>query len=120
MGVPHNKPATNNKESPGKKNPKNKPVSAHINFGEFNVCISDVLLERNKYITMVKTLLSVFHIKIPTITELSFDDHSNIECTTNVYPVSLFYFSIAFNRMYLILSLVVSGNSFVLFKLKVF
>jgi hypothetical protein len=29
MGVPHNKPATNNKESPGKKNPKNKPVSAN-------------------------------------------------------------------------------------------
>jgi len=106
---------------------KNQPVSAHINFGEFHlctiktptlsavmseqggadcafeirngvhVCISDVLLERKKYITMVKTLLSVFHIKIPTITELSFDDHSNIECTTNVYPVSLYYFSIAFN-----------------------
>jgi hypothetical protein len=76
---------------------KNQPVSARINFGEFNVCISDVLLERKKYITMVKTLLSVFHIKIPTITELSFDDHSNIECTTNVYPVSLFYFSVAFN-----------------------
>ena len=71
---------------------KNQPVSADINFGEFNVCI-----ERKKYITMVKTLLSVFHTKIPTITELSFDDNSNIECTTNVYPVSLYYLSIAFN-----------------------
>ena len=76
---------------------KNQPVSAHINFGESNACISDVLLERTKYITMVKTLLSVFHVKIPTITELSFEDYSNIECTTNVYPISLYYFSIAFN-----------------------
>ena len=64
---------------------KNQPVSAHINFGESNACISDVLLERTKYITMVKTLLSVFHVKIPTITELSFEDNSNIECATNVY-----------------------------------
>jgi hypothetical protein len=29
IGVPHNNPETNSNESPGKKNPKNKPVSAN-------------------------------------------------------------------------------------------
>jgi hypothetical protein len=62
---------------------------------------------------MIKTLLHYIHQQIPTITEINFEDKSNIECATeseiqkkgsrfrkkgtNVYPIPLYYFSIAFN-----------------------
>lgn len=62
-------------------------------------------------ILMIKTLLNYVHQKIPSIKEVEFEDKSSIECAnetelsrvrnkkrgTNVYPVPLNYFSIAFN-----------------------
>ena len=62
--------------------------------------------------TMIKTLLSYVSSQIPALTHISFDDMSNIECATeeeiqkgsrfrkkgtNVKPMPLYYFSIAFN-----------------------
>ena len=61
---------------------------------------------------MIKTLLNYIHRQLPSITEVKFEDKSNIECATeddilkkgarrkpgtNVYPIELYYFSIAFN-----------------------
>jgi hypothetical protein len=76
-------------------------------------CSMDVILEKGKgTLIMVKTLLDYVHKKIPTITEVLFEDKSNIECATdieiqkgskhkkkgtNIYPIPLYYFSIAFN-----------------------
>jgi len=64
-------------------------------------------------VIMIKTLLNYIHEQIPTITEIDFEDKSNIECATeyeiknkssrfrkkgtNIYPIPLYYFSIAFN-----------------------
>ena len=64
-------------------------------------------------IVMMKTLLNHIHKQIPTLTEVKFEDKSNIECATDVeistkgsrfrkkgthiYPIPLYYFSIAFN-----------------------
>lgn len=61
---------------------------------------------------MIKTLLSYVSSQIPSLTHISFDDMSNIECATeeelhkgsrfrkrgtNVKPMPLYYFSILFN-----------------------
>lgn len=96
-------------------NNKNEPISAsipHIMYDED--CSIDVQLDRGEGSTkMIKTLFKYIHIQLPTITEVSFEDKSNIECATeyeiqkkgsrfrkkgtNVNPVPLYYFSIAFN-----------------------
>jgi len=72
------------------------------------------MLEKGRgTIIMVKTLLDYVHKKLPTISEVLLEDKSNIECATdmeirkkdskyrkkgtNVYPIPLYYFSIAFN-----------------------
>jgi hypothetical protein len=61
---------------------------------------------------MIKTLLEYVHKQLPTISEINFEDKSNIECATDIekekkskfikkgtiiYPIPLYYFSIAFN-----------------------
>lgn len=63
-------------------------------------------------IIMIKTLLEYVHKQLPSISEINFEDKSNIECSTeddlrkgsrtrkrgtHLYPISLYYFSIAFN-----------------------
>lgn len=77
-------------------------------------CSIDYPLERGyKGSTiMIKTLLEYIHENIPSIQEIHFEDKSNIECATeeeigkgsknrkigtNVVPIPLYYFSIAFN-----------------------
>jgi hypothetical protein len=92
----------------------NKPISAYIPHIMYDPeCSMDVILEKGKgTLIMVKTLLDYIHKKIPTITEVLFEDKSNIECATdieiqkgskhkkkgtNIYPIPLYYFSIAFN-----------------------
>jgi len=89
---------------------ENRPVSAsipHIMYDE-ECSIFD---RGNGSIIMINTLLHHIQQQIPTITEIHFEDKSNIECATeeskkasrnrkrgtNVYPVPLYYFSIAFN-----------------------
>jgi hypothetical protein len=92
-----------------------KPVSAYIPHIIYDPdCSIDIPLENGKgTISMVKTLLDYVHKKLPTITEVSFEDKSNIECATdmeiqkkgsrirkketNLCPIPLYYFSIAFN-----------------------
>lgn len=92
-----------------------KPVSAYIPHIIYDPdCSIDIPLENGKgTISMVKTLLDYVHKKLPTITEVSFEDKSNIECATdmeiqkkgsrfrkkgtNICPIPLYYFSIAFN-----------------------
>jgi hypothetical protein len=94
---------------------KNEPISAsipHIMYDE--ECSIDVPLDRGEgSIKMIKTLFQYIHLQLPTITEVNFEDKSNIECATeyeiqkkgsrfrkkgtNVNPVPLYYFSIAFN-----------------------
>lgn len=96
-------------------NNKNEPISAsipHIMYDED--CSIAVQLDRGEgSIKMIKTLFKYIHIQLPTITEVNFEDKSNIECATeyeiqkkgsrfrkkgtNVNPVPLYYFSIAFN-----------------------
>jgi hypothetical protein len=94
---------------------KNEPISAsipHIMYDE--ECSIDVPLDRGEgSIKMIKALFQYIHLQLPTITEVNFEDKSNIECATeyeiqkkgsrfrkkgtNVNPVPLYYFSIAFN-----------------------
>jgi hypothetical protein len=82
-----------------------KPVSAYIPLWELRSPMTPPSIENVKgIISMVKTLLNYVNIKIPTITEVSFEDKSNIECATdntkkvtNICPIPLYYFSIAFN-----------------------
>lgn len=47
-------------------------------------------------VVMIKTLLSYVSSQIPSLTHISFDDMSSIECETEEY-MPLYYFSIAFN-----------------------
>ena len=78
------------------------------------MCSIDMPLDSGRgTIVMIKTLLNHIHKQIPTITEVKFEDKSNIECATDieiskkgsrfrkqgthVYPIPLYYFSIAFN-----------------------
>jgi hypothetical protein len=94
---------------------KNEPISAsipHIMYDE--ECSIDVPLDRGEgSIKLIKALFQYIHLQLPTITEVNFEDKSNIECATeyeiqkkgsrfrkkgtNVNPVPLYYFSIAFN-----------------------
>jgi hypothetical protein len=78
------------------------------------MCSIDIPLDSGRgTIVMIKTLLNHIHTQIPTITEVKFEDKSNIECATDIeiskkgsrfrkqgthiYPIPLYYFSIAFN-----------------------
>jgi hypothetical protein len=94
---------------------KNEPISAsipHIMYDE--ECSIDVPLDRGEgSIKMIKALFQYIHLQLPSINEVNFEDKSNIECATeyeiqkkgsrfrkkgtNVNPVPLYYFSIAFN-----------------------
>lgn len=94
---------------------QNQPVSAYIPYIVYDpTCSINVQLDRGQgSIIMIKTLLQYIHQQLPTITEVSFEDKSNIECATeyeiqtkasryrkkgtNVHPIPLYYFSIAFN-----------------------
>ena len=89
-------------------------VSAYIyhnnNDPEYDM---DVNLEKEEFTNiMIKTLLEYVHKKIPTITEVYFEDESNIDYVTdieiqkssehrekrkNIYSIPLYYFLIAFN-----------------------
>ena len=92
----------------------NEPVSAyipHIMYSED--CSIEPLLDRGQgTIRMIKTLFNYIQEKIPSIKEINFEDKSNIECATDIekdkksklikkgtiiYPIPLYYFSIAFN-----------------------
>jgi hypothetical protein len=91
----------------------NEPISAsmpHIIYDP--ECSMDTPLDRGGgSVIMIKTLLQHIHAVLPSITEVLFEDKSNIECAseiqknaakarkrgTNIYPIPLYYFSIAFN-----------------------
>ena len=92
----------------------NIPISAKIPHAMYDEeCTLNIPLERGGSVIMIKTLLQHVHKQIPTITEVEFEDKSNIECATeneiitkgsrfrkrgtNVTPIPLYYFSIAFN-----------------------
>jgi len=92
---------------------QSRPISGKIQTIVYDEdCSKKVHLERGEgSITMIKTLLSHIHTKIPEITSFSFDDMSTVECGTDdekqqsrhrkrgtyAKPVSLYYLSIAFN-----------------------
>jgi hypothetical protein len=94
---------------------QNQPISASIPHILYDPdCSINIPLDRGQCsVVMIKTLLLHIHRQIPTITEVSFEDKSNIECATdyeiqkkgsrfrkrgtNLYPIPLYYFSIAFN-----------------------
>lgn len=94
---------------------ENKPISGYIPHILYDPdCSDEFPLERGQgSVIMIKTLLKYIHEQIPTITEIDFEDKSNIECATeyeiknkssrfrkkgtNIYPIPLYYFSIAFN-----------------------
>ena len=63
---------------------QNEPVSAsipHIMYDQD--CSIDTHLDRGEgSITMIKTLLQYIHKQLPTITEVNFEDKSNIECAS--------------------------------------
>lgn len=93
----------------------NVPISAKIPYIAYDPdCSDSIPLDRGQGSKiMIKTLLDYIHMKIPTITEISFEDKSNIECAnekeikekgskfrkkgSNIVPIPLYYFSIAFN-----------------------
>lgn len=89
-------------------NNSDEAVSAHIyhndNDPEYDM---DINLETEEFTNiMIKTILEYVHKKIPTITEVYFEDESNIEIQKssehskkriNIYSIPLYYFSIAFN-----------------------
>ena len=94
---------------------KDGKPTAHIPYVEYNPdCSVDTPLDSGRgTIVMIKTLLNHIHNQIPIITEVVFEDKSNIECATDaeiskkgsrfrkqgshIYPIPLYYFSIAFN-----------------------
>jgi len=93
---------------------ENHPVSASIPYITYDPnCSINTHLDRGQgSVIMIKTLLQFIHQQIPSIKEVNFEDKSNIECATeyevqkntkhrkkgtNVYPIPLYYFSIAFN-----------------------
>lgn len=93
---------------------ENKPVYAYIPHAMYDPeCSIETPLERGSSVIMIKTLLNHVHQQIPSIKEIAFEDKSNIECAsedevrtkgsrfrkrgTNVIPVPLYFFSIAFN-----------------------
>jgi hypothetical protein len=92
----------------------NQPVAAVIPHVMYDAdCSEDIPLERGQgSVIMIKTLLQHIHKQLPTITNVRFEDKSNIECAneyeiktssknrkqgTYVYPIPLYYFLIAFN-----------------------
>ena len=93
----------------------NIPISASIPYVVYDPeCSIETPLDRGEgSVIMIKTLLNHIHRQLPTLTEVKFEDKSNIECATdieiekkgsrfrkkgtNVYPIPLYYFSIAFN-----------------------
>ena len=76
----------------------NSPTNASIlpNYPDYS---NEIQFDRGHcYAAMVRALLSHIHTQIPTITEVEFDDQSNIECEEDDNPtIPLYYFSIAFN-----------------------
>jgi len=94
-------------------NSNNQPTRAHIpTLVSHRYCAIDNNLDKGEgSILMIKTILRHIHEKIPEITNVSFEDFSKLECGTeeesaakwdralgtHAYPVSLFYFSLAFN-----------------------
>jgi hypothetical protein len=94
---------------------KDGKPTAHIPYVEYNPgCSIDTPLDSGRgTIVMIKTLLNYIHSQMPIITEVTFEDKSNIECATDleitkkcsrfrkqgshIYPIPLYYFSIAFN-----------------------
>ena len=77
---------------------KNEPISASITKIMYDEeCSNDTPLDRDEgSITMITTLFQYIHKHLPTITEVRFEDNSNIECIDE-NEIPLYYFSIAFN-----------------------
>ena len=91
----------------------NNPIKAHIpTLTGHEKCARDNNLDKGEgSILMIKTLLRHINKEIPEITKFTFEDYSKLECGTkeeknakvdravgtHAYPVSLFYFSLAFN-----------------------
>jgi hypothetical protein len=77
---------------------QNSPLSAsisHILYDE--ECSFDTPIDRDEgSITILKTLFQYIHTQLPTITEVKFEDNSNIEFVDE-NEIPLYYFSIAFN-----------------------
>lgn len=96
-------------------NQDNRPIKAHIpTLTSHEKCAIRGEMEGGENsVGMIKVLLRHIHSKIPEITSFTFEDYSKIECGTEeekkkkedrplgtpAYPVSLFYFSLAFNGM---------------------
>ena len=77
---------------------KNEPVSASISKIIYDEdCSIDTPLDKDEgSITMITSLFQYIHKQLPTITEVNFEDKSNIECIDE-NEIPLYYFSIAFN-----------------------
>ena len=94
-------------------NMDNRPMKAHIpTLTSHPRCAKDNNLDKGEgSVLMIKELLRHINKQIPEITTFTFEDYSKLECGTeeektakddrvvgtHAYPVSLFYFSIAFN-----------------------
>jgi hypothetical protein len=77
-----------------------KPTTAYIPYVLHDPERSiDIPLDRGSgSIIMIKTVLDYIHKNLPTITEINFEDNSYIEIQKKgVYPIPLYFFSIAFN-----------------------
>lgn len=87
------------------------PVYARL-FADPECSLTQPLDKGGGTVAMIKTLLSYVSSQIPSLTHIRFDDKSQIECATeeeiqkgsrfrkkgtNVKPMPLYYFSIAFN-----------------------
>jgi hypothetical protein len=93
----------------------NNPMYASIPYAMYDTeCALNVNLDQGSgTILMIKTLLKHIKKELPSINVVHFEDKSNIECATNeeiekkksrtmkrgthIYPIPLYYFSIAFN-----------------------
>jgi hypothetical protein len=62
----------------------NCPISASISFVSYDPeCALNVPLDKgNGTILMIKTLLEYIHTQLPMLTDIEFEDKSNIECAT--------------------------------------
>ena len=94
-------------------NMDNRPINANIpTLTGHEKCSRDNNLDKGEgSVLMIKTLLRHINKEIPEITKFTFEDYSKLECGTkeekntkagravgtHAYPVSLFYFSLAFN-----------------------
>jgi hypothetical protein len=70
---------------------ENNPISATLYFIQDSPDVS--------FVNIIRLLLAYIYNQISTLTEVRFEDQSNIEFINqpNVYPIPLYYFSIAFN-----------------------